>query len=521
MRSSARRLRAVALFGLLGLHGSVSLAEPQTRTAGAAMVTAVRRESLPDAVRIVIQLDREVVFRDQRLDGPPRVFIDLTNATPVAALKDQAFAFGSDVVRHVRVGRPSPGVTRVVLDLDGAAGYSVYPLYHPFRLVVDFERATPGASPAPPLSASTSPSVPSGAGVSTPRGPSISAPGVSAPRATALRPTASTASTAPVTRPVPRPIPVPPSPIPSRTAAVPRALTRGAISPDPTPGASWLPDPLPARLIAAATASAVAVSTGSRSAGKTAPPTAPSANTAGGYSLSRQLGLGVSRVVIDPGHGGHDPGARVKGLNEADLVLDVALRLEKLLKAQRGVEVVLTRRGNAYIPLEERTALANRESADLFLSIHANASENPKARGLETYYLNFAPNPEAERIAARENAGSTRTMHALPDIVKAIALNNKIDESRDFAGQVQASMVDRLKRSNKNTRDLGVKQAPFMVLIGATMPSVLAEISFITNDDESRLLKTTDYRQHIAEALLQGIQRYQRGLKSSERLAAQ
>jgi N-acetylmuramoyl-L-alanine amidase len=544
MRSSARRLRAVALFGLLGLHGSVSLAEPQTRTAGPAVVTAVRRESLPDAVRIVIQLDREVIFRDQRLDGPPRVFIDLTNATPVAALKDQAFAFGSDVVRHVRVGRPSPGVTRVVLDLDGAAGYSVYPLYHPFRLVVDFERATPGASPAPALSASTTPSVPSGAGVSTPRGPSVSAPAISAPRATALRPTASTASTAPVTRPVPRPIPVPPSPIPSRTAAVPRALTRGAISPDPTPGASWLPDPLPARLIAAATASAVAVSTGSRSAGKTAsgpvativaagggarptpsapapPPTAPAANTAGGYSLSRQLGLGVSRVVIDPGHGGHDPGARVKGLNEADLVLDVALRLEKLLKAQRGVEVVLTRRSNAYIPLEERTALANRESADLFLSIHANASENPKARGLETYYLNFAPNPEAERIAARENAGSARTMHALPDIVKAIALNNKIDESRDFAGQVQASMVDRLKRSNTNTRDLGVKQAPFMVLIGATMPSVLAEISFITNDDESRLLKTTDYRQHIAEALLQGIQRYQRGLKSSERLAAQ
>ena len=112
-------------------------------------------------------------------------------------------------------------------------------------------------------------------------------------------------------------------------------------------------------------------------------------------------------------------------------------------------------------------------------------------------------------------------MHALPEIVKAIALNNKIDESRDFAGQVQASLVDRLKRSNTNTRDLGVKQAPFMVLIGATMPSVLAEISFITNDDEGRLLKTADYRQHIAEALLQGILRYQRGLKSSVKLAAQ
>ncbi len=531
MRSSARRLAAA---GLLGLLGPVSPAEPQTKAAAAAVVTAVRRESLADAVRVVIQLDREVVFRDQRLDAPPRVFLDLTNANPVAALKDQAFAFGSDVVRHVRVGRPSPGVTRVVLDLDGAAGYSVYPLYNPFRLVVDVERARPVPAPAPPLSASTAqPALP---GTAAPAARASSA----APGATAIRPPASPARVAAVVRPVPKPIPVPPAPLPARAAALPRPLTRGAVSPDQTPGASWLPDPLPARLIAAATASATAGTSATRMAGSPVstvasatgaaprpsqpaapPPVAPSANTAGGYSLSRQLGLGVSRVVIDPGHGGHDPGARVKGLNEADLVLDVALRLEKLLKAQRGVDVVLTRRSNAYIPLEERTALANREGADLFLSIHANASENPKARGLETYYLNFAPNPEAERIAARENAGSARTMHSLPDIVKAIALNNKIDESRDFAGQVQASMVDRLRRSNTNTRDLGVKQAPFMVLIGATMPSVLAEISFITNDDESRLLKTADYRQHIAEALLHGIQRYQRGLKASERLAAQ
>ena len=177
------------------------------------------------------------------------------------------------------------------------------------------------------------------------------------------------------------------------------------------------------------------------------------------------------------------------GLSEADLVLDLALRLEKLLLKQPGVEVVMTRRSNVFVPLEERTAIANREGADLFLSIHANASEDDRVRGIETYFLNFAPNPAAEAIAARENAASARTMRQLPDIVKAIALNNKIDESRDFASLVQASMLDRLKRSNKSVKDLGVKQAPFMVLIGATMPSILAEISFLTNGQEAALLR--------------------------------
>jgi N-acetylmuramoyl-L-alanine amidase len=238
-------------------------------------------------------------------------------------------------------------------------------------------------------------------------------------------------------------------------------------------------------------------------------------NSAGGLSLSRQLGLGVARVVIDPGHGGHDPGALTMGLSEADVVLDIALRLEALLLKQPGVEVVLTRRANVFVPLDERTALANREGADLFLSIHANASEDDRVRGIETYFLNFAPNPAAEAIAARENAASSRTMRQLPDIVKAIALNSKIDESRDFAALVQTSMVERLKKSNKNARDLGVKQAPFTVLVGATMPSVLAEISFLTNHQEATLLRGSAYRQQIAEALFNGVMKYQRSLKGA------
>ena len=173
----------------------------------------------------------------------------------------------------------------------------------------------------------------------------------------------------------------------------------------------------------------------------------------------------------------------------------------------------MTRDTDVFVPLEERTAIANREGADLFLSIHANASRNATARGVETYFLNFASNPEAEAVAARENSASTRAMHSLPDIVRAIALNNKLDESRDFADIVQRSMVRRLSTRNKQLRDLGVKQAPFVVLVGASMPSVLAEISFVTHRQEGQLLKSTAYRQQIAEALFDAVVKYQESLK--------
>jgi N-acetylmuramoyl-L-alanine amidase len=249
-------------------------------------------------------------------------------------------------------------------------------------------------------------------------------------------------------------------------------------------------------------------------------PVAPTTNSNGQFSLARQLGLGISRIVLDAGHGGHDPGARSNGIEEAELVLDVTLRLRELLEKQPGIEVTLTRSTDQFIPLEERTAIANRNGADLFLSIHANASRNPKARGIETYFLNFASNPEAEAVAARENSASGRTMHSLPEIVRAIALNNKIDESRDFAEMVQKSMVRRLTTRNKLVRDLGVKQAPFVVLIGAGMPSVLAEISFVTNKQEGALLKTPAYRQQIAESLFDAIVRYQRSLKGVRAVAS-
>ena len=248
-------------------------------------------------------------------------------------------------------------------------------------------------------------------------------------------------------------------------------------------------------------------------------PAAPAANSTGTFSLSRQLGLGVSRIVIDPGHGGHDPGARGSGLTEATLVLDVAKRLQRLLAARPAIDVVLTRDSDVFVPLEERTAIANRHGADLFVSIHANASPNRNARGIETYVLNFASNPQAEALAARENSASGRTMGTLPDLVKTIALNNKLDESRDFARMVQDTMYRKLQPVNRKLRNLGVKQAPFVVLIGAAMPSVLAEVSFLSNRAEALLLQQDDYRQRIAQAFFESILRYQRSLKQVETTA--
>jgi N-acetylmuramoyl-L-alanine amidase len=274
------------------------------------------------------------------------------------------------------------------------------------------------------------------------------------------------------------------------------------------------PEPVHGRAKAAPAAALVAVPTPQPSAPKaTMTPAAPITGVRGPYSLTRQLGLGVSKIVIDPGHGGHDPGALGAGVTEAEVVLDISLRLEKLL-LDAGVDVVLTRRTDEYVPLEERPAIARREQADLFLSVHANASRTRTVRGTETYFLNFSTDPAAEEVAARENAATNRTIGNLPDILKAMTLNNKLDESRTFAGLIQKAMAAQLSGVNSGMRNLGVKQAPFVVLIGAEMPSVLVEIAFITNPQEGKLLKNGAYRQKIAQALFDAVRGYQQSLKS-------
>ncbi len=234
---------------------------------------------------------------------------------------------------------------------------------------------------------------------------------------------------------------------------------------------------------------------------------------AGNRSLTRALGLKVGKIVIDPGHGGHDTGTiGPNGLLEKDVVLDVAKRLGRLLESRLGAEVIYTRRDDTFIPLETRTAIANRERADLFISIHANSSRDSDARGVETYYLNFTSSPDALEVAARENAVSQKSIHELQDLVKKIALKDKIDESREFAGDVQASLYGGLALNNAGIRNRGIKKAPFIVLIGANMPSILAEISFVSNPTDERKLGTSEHRQRIAESLNRGVTKYASGL---------
>jgi N-acetylmuramoyl-L-alanine amidase len=456
---------------------SPSKDEYATRVSRIATIKEIRRAVLPDAVRITIELDHEVPFEDQRIPDPARVFVDLAGTRPASALADRTLRFDgdADLVRQVRIGRHPKNTTRIVLEAAGVSSYSVYPLYGPFRLVIDCVRT--------PVSAVVRPAAPT--------------------RETVLAPLAARRVTGASLRRLPATAP--------RAAAL---LAQAHIAPEPEP-ALRIADPAP---IPPLPPTPVSPQGRQGSEGSLSP---PARNLTGGFSIARQLGLGVSRIVIDAGHGGHDPGAKGKGITEAELVLDVALRLEKLLQKVPGVDVILTRRTDEFIPLSERTAIANREGADLFLSIHANASASAQARGIETYFLNFANNLSAAAVAARENAASGQVMGALPDIVKAIALNNKLDESRDFAMQVQRAMFERLKTTNRTIRDLGVKQAPFVVLIGAAMPSVLAEISFVTNPQEAKLLKGNAYRQRIAESLLNAIRKYQTSLKNAQDVALQ
>jgi N-acetylmuramoyl-L-alanine amidase len=233
----------------------------------------------------------------------------------------------------------------------------------------------------------------------------------------------------------------------------------------------------------------------------------------GDRSLIRALGLKIGKIVIDPGHGGFDTGTiGPNGLLEKDLVLDVSRRLGKMLEARLGAEVDYTRRDDTFIPLETRTAIANQDQADLFISVHANSSSDPDARGVETYYLNFSSSAEALEVAARENAVSEKSIHELQDLVKKIALQEKIDESREFATDVESALHSGLALKNPGLRDRGVKKAPFIVLIGANMPSILAEVSFVSNPGDERRLATSEFRQRIAESLYRGIAKYVGGL---------
>ena len=443
-----------------------------------ARVNDVQYWSGPDFTRVTIGLGQNVRFDAQRLDHPDRIFFDLKNAQLATTLLGQSFDVDDGLVKKIRVAQYKPGCARLVVETTGHARYDAAVVLNPPRLVIDVRPES--AQKAEPDSVVTS-------------------------AKPDLRNVSDEAGSAKVETPQ---MPAVASDEPDHADRITSTTTvdgvkRVVVEAD---------DGSPQTSQTAISKSAKSHRAGTRHIAS-AEMRESQPTSSGDRSLIRALGLKIGKIVIDPGHGGHDTGTiGPNGLYEKDLVLDVSKRLGKLLEARLGADVVFTRHDDTFIPLETRTAIANQEQADLFVSVHANSSHDPDARGVETYYLNFTSAPDALEVAARENADSDKSIHELQDLVKKIALKEKIEESREFASDVQQSLHSGLAAKSPGERDRGVKKAPFVVLIGANMPSILAEISFISNPSDERRLRTPEYRQRIAESLYRGIARYVNGL---------
>lgn len=537
-------------------ESKVSQADSEPPSGAITRVTGIRHWSTPRYTRIAIDLGDEVRYQVGRISGPERFYFDLHNARVVPQLNGQTVAVNDDgFVRRIRVAQFSANVVRIVLDVGPDADYSAFFLPNPWRLIIDIHKrgdqraAGPGVGPGigPGVGPGVGPGIESGSGVGSGIASGISGGGSTLPAAPpsgsakpalhqtagpAARPTAETerhsppaAAAAGVQRPVENEL-AEVSPAAGEPPANP-AVAANSIAHRKTENATGERAPK-----AQDRDSASGTSDLGTSAGKT-PARSHAANGEGSeadkaqsagrgetelpagsqLTLARALGLKIGRIVIDAGHGGHDSGTLGPGgMQEKTVVLDVALRLGKLLRQRLGAEVIYTRRRDIFVPLKTRTEIANNAQADLFISIHANSSRDHSARGVETYYLNFTTSPEAMEVAARENAVSDESVHDLPDLVKEITLKDKIEESHAFAADVQQALYEDLEGSDPGLKDRGVKKAPFVVLAGAEMPSILAEISFLTNPEDAHDLSQPAYRQKIAESLYDGIAKYIAGM---------
>jgi N-acetylmuramoyl-L-alanine amidase len=498
-----------------------SASDPDEQNSKLPRVTSIRHWSTPDYTRVAIDLEQDVKFGSQRINNPDRIFFDLYDTKLASTLVGKTFDVDDGFLKKIRVAQFKPGKTRVVLEVDDLSDYDAFLLPNPSRLIIDIRgkqtsvaknRNTAEVAIPQKAAAEIADNLPP---------PRVPVATVAAPASGHDSGTARVADTKPTVKTVTvgknsvkKIIEAGDDSI-GRKRNVARSVED--LRPD-VPPPSNATDEAAGREVRATTASAEKGSrakTKRRSAASSAELDVREARpTAGGdRSLIRALGLKIGKIVIDPGHGGHDTGTiGPDGLLEKDLVVDVGRRLGKLLESRLGAEVVYTRKDDTFIPLETRTAIANQDQADLFVSIHANSSRDPNARGVETYYLNFTSSADALEVAARENAVSEKSIHELGDLVKKIALKEKIEESHEFASDVQEALHSGLASKSPGLRNRGVKKAPFIVLIGANMPSILAEISFVSNPADERRLQTPEYRQRIAESLYRGIAKYVSGL---------
>ena len=520
-----------------------------------ALITGIRHWSTKDYTRVAIDLGDEVQYEAARVPHPDRIYFDLHGAKLSPDLAGKTFDVTDDgFLKKIRAAQFSGDIIRIVLDVNDVTDYSAFLLPNPYRLIIDIHGGsataahTPSTAPAAPdttlaakesnvaqaaamqtnpalAQARTGTSHPSGdvaldAAASPGSKPAKPTAAMNVPNTTAHRTNNSVdvaslsaqpgkvqATAAPTSKPIAATVPQ----ITPQSDMV-RALNT------PSTDANH-PDDTATKRGKKTKSSAAPITTAAAPAHEADP------TSDGQRSLARALGLKIGRVVIDAGHGGHDSGTLgAGGIEEKDVVLDVALRLGKLLKDKLGVDVIYTRSDDTFIPLETRTAIANKAQADLFISIHANSSSDSTARGVETYYLNFTSDPNALEVAARENAVSQSSVYQLSDLVKKITLKDKIDESREFALDVEGSLYAGLAQGNVGLKNRGIKKAPFVVLIGANMPSILAEISFVTNPKDAAQLETPEYRERVAESLYKGVAKYAGGLsgvKAASNTAAQ
>ena len=480
-------------------------------------IEAIRFWSFGDVTRVAIETHGEYKVTFDHLDSPPRLFFDLRGLRPPVSPQRgiQTFRVGDRLIKQIRVAETEPGVSRVVFDMEVPAEFTSSQLINPDRLMIEVH---PKLATTPETLTARSQvglrrvsDTPVMTGV-----PMDDLRAVQQPRAEPPR-----VETTPA-------VALPPIPatdlfaknslkLDSEDDTLPRstlvwngvASRRSALPHAARPAFSSTSTAKPTSKVSSPRATKSQVNSAER--------VSPAKLDESNRSLVRVFGLKVHKVVIDAGHGGHDTGTiGPKGLKEKDLVLDVALRLGKLIQRRLGAEVIYTRSDDTFIPLEQRTKIANNEKADLFISIHANSSPASRATGVETFYFNFTDDQHSLDLATRENASSASSIFELNDLLHKAVLNAKVEESREFAQKVQSSLHTMSAKMNTASHDRGVKKAPFVVLIGATMPSILAEVGFVSNPHDERLLRRQDQRQKIAESLYKGVSAYAETLSHTQ-----
>jgi len=415
----------------------------------ATLLTNIRYWSTSDYTRVVMDLDNEVTFQQKEVGQPYRIYFDFEHTKLSQDVKDRDFSIGDTYLYRIRVGQNRQDVARVVLDFKKKGSFTIFSLYNPFRVVIDIKDLEKGKTLKARQEKLAKFFRSEKAKQTKKRSDQASKDAQKTAR--------SDAETQPGT-----------------------ASHKGESSVSTT------------------------------SAEDRSQPIKPSGPTASGeHTLPRILGMKVGKIVIDPGHGGKDSGSiGYKGMREKTLTLSIAKQLKKEIESRLNVEVILTRDRDVFMPLEQRTALANVKGADLFISLHANASRNNRIAGIETFYLGLTRDKRSQLLASIENAASQQSLAKLESSIKKITRFEKMNESREFALKVHKEFYKTIKKLHPATRDRGVKKAPFVVLIGADIPSILLEIGFISNKREAQIISSKKNQKKIAIAICRGIETY-------------